>query len=105
MKCIVIFGAGGTGRMVLNKIKTSEREIFFTDSNRSLWGKEIQGVKVISPNEIPKINIGKIYVGTTMSPNRIVDYLTFDLSVPLDKIDTSFVALALARNRFVKNFA
>jgi hypothetical protein len=65
----------------------------------------VQGIKVIPPNEIPEIDIGKIYIASTSSPNRIVDYLHLELSVPLDKIDISFVVFSLARNKFVKSFA
>lgn len=46
----VLFGAGGLGRKALRVLRHHGIEpLAFTDSNASLWGKEIEGLKVLSP--------------------------------------------------------
>lgn len=49
---IVLFGAGRFGRLVNRKLNSLQiQPLAFTDNNSSLWGKTIDGVKVISPKE------------------------------------------------------
>lgn len=52
MNCILI-GAGGHARVVLENLRGRRglRILGFTDSNRSLWGKTIDGVKILGGDE------------------------------------------------------
>lgn len=51
-KSIVLFGAGNLGRKVLAKLRQNNLEPFaFTDNNPLLWGKYIEGIKVLSPKD------------------------------------------------------
>lgn len=47
---LVLFGAGGIGRIALEHMEKSQKQVdFFVDNNPDLWGKEIKGVPVYSP--------------------------------------------------------
>ncbi len=49
---IVLFGAGGFGRMVNRKLSAfGVHPVAFTDNNPSLWGKNIDGLVVLAPEE------------------------------------------------------
>jgi FkbM family methyltransferase len=49
-KTIVLFGAGGLGRMTLAGLRKMGIEpLAFSDNNPSLWGSAIDGVRVLSP--------------------------------------------------------
>lgn len=51
-KEIVLFGAGGLGRKVLNGLrKMGVEPLAFVDNNPLLWGKLIDGVLVLNPQE------------------------------------------------------
>jgi ferredoxin len=53
---LVLFGSGIMGRMALRYFKKIKQEsIFFCDNNSSFWGKEVDDVPVISPEELKKI--------------------------------------------------
>ncbi|MGN0699829.1 MAG: hypothetical protein ACI4J8_02375, partial [Oscillospiraceae bacterium] len=69
MKTIIIYGAGGIGRTLLPIIRKNEAcseksdiDFLFTDGNPNLWGKEVCGVTVIDPAEIPSMNYTKVIV-------------------------------------------
>ena len=49
---VYILGAGGHGRVVLELIRCLRYEVAgFTDPDRELWGKEIQGIPVIGGDD------------------------------------------------------
>lgn len=49
---LVLFGAGNLGRKTLAGLRAGGIEpIAFTDNNPSLWGKEVEGVRVLPPDE------------------------------------------------------
>lgn len=48
----VLFGAGALGRITLDGLRRAGVEPrAFADNNQALWGKEVEGVKVLSPAE------------------------------------------------------
>lgn len=50
---VVIFGAGKMGRIFKKNLgKLGVKTLFFADSNSQLWGKEIEGTKIISPQKL-----------------------------------------------------
>jgi len=52
---IVLFGAGNLGRKALRALRTHHIEpLAFSDNAAALWGTEIDGVKVLSPNDAAK---------------------------------------------------
>jgi FkbM family methyltransferase len=49
---LVLFGAGNLGRKTLSGLRAAGIEpIAFTDNDPALWGKEVAGVAVVSPEE------------------------------------------------------
>src|ERR1041385_1613719 len=54
-KTLVLFGAGGLGKKTLAGLRRVGIEpLAFADNNPALWGKEINGVKVLSVEEATK---------------------------------------------------
>jgi FkbM family methyltransferase len=55
-KAVVLFGAGGLGRMTLAGLRRVGIEpLAFSDNNPSLWGAAIDGVQVLSPADAAKL--------------------------------------------------
>lgn len=64
---IILFGAGDEGIKALNHLQDGEIA-FFTDNDKNKWGRDIQGIQVISPEEAVKKEL-PIYI-TPGSPYR-----------------------------------
>ena len=55
MKSLVLFGAGQLGKISLASLRQQGVEpIAFADNNPQLWGRSVDGLKVISPQEAAK---------------------------------------------------
>ena len=51
-RAIILCGAGGMGRRALASLrKFGVEPLAFTDNNASLWGKTVEGVPVLSPQD------------------------------------------------------
>ena len=51
---LVLFGAGNFGRQALERLRARGVEpLAFSDNNSRLWGTQIDGVLVLSPEEVP----------------------------------------------------
>jgi FkbM family methyltransferase len=49
---LILFGAGGLGRKTLTGLrKVGNEPLAFVDNDRSLWGKDVDGMPVLSPHE------------------------------------------------------
>ncbi|WP_394884632.1 sulfatase-like hydrolase/transferase [Clostridium butyricum] len=89
---IAIWGAGGHTEALLKLVDTSKKNLVcIIDKNSELWGKEIEGINIISKDEIKKYKID-IVVISTMSyideiKNEIIDlgyrYLDFYKKISL----------------------
>lgn len=64
---IILFGAGDEGIKALNHLQDGEIA-YFTDNDKNKWGRDIQGIQVISPEEAVKKEL-PIYI-TPGSPYR-----------------------------------
>ena len=54
---IVLFGSGDIGKQMLKALHFRKIAVhYFCDNNAALWGKNIEGVKVIAPRELLGIN-------------------------------------------------
>lgn len=60
----IILGAGGHGRVVLDLLNDLGCKIlYFVDSNINYWGKKVEGVHVIGPDEeVFNIDVEKVYL-------------------------------------------
>lgn len=53
---IVVWGCGGNGTRILQLLKIHDFDIIgWCDNNSSLWGKELLGLPVISPDNLSLI--------------------------------------------------
>ena len=51
-KSLVLFGAGNLGKKTLAGLRSAGIEpLAFSDNNRELWGKKIEGIEVFSPSD------------------------------------------------------
>ena len=59
---IAIYGAGIYGNFILSCLAHPERVACFLDQNRFLHGKELNGVRVLRPDDMPD-DVGAVFVG------------------------------------------
>ena len=63
---ILFWGTGSGGLNILKVWKLfGKRPDFFSTNDRSLWGKFIEGIPVISPDEIREKNVSVVYITCT----------------------------------------
>ena len=58
--------------------------VAFCDSNRELWGQRIDGIQVLSPDEIQKIYFDAVLVMSTHA--KEIELLLFKLGIGHEKI-------------------
>lgn len=90
----ILFGAGNLGRKVLNTLsRTGKIPVAFIDNNSALWGKELNGVPVMSPaqaaGQFDPENIGVI---TTIWCGEAIDKMS-DRIQPLIALGFRKIAL------------
>ena len=90
----ILFGAGNLGRRVLTTLKRNGRApIAFMDNNSSLWGKELDGVPVMSPADAAmRFNPREVGVITTIWCGEATDRMSDRLG-PLRKLGFKKIAL------------
>ena len=59
---IIIFGCGQGGQTLGNLLSASVRLLAFADNNPQTWGKEYEGVPVISPAQIPQMDPDLVWI-------------------------------------------
>jgi hypothetical protein len=81
---IVIFGAGMRGRRMLEfLLKEGVHNVMFADNNSSLWGSDVDGVKVIEPMEcVREHSDGCCIIANSNNSDDIVEQL---VSLGVDK--------------------
>ena len=69
---IAIYGAGIYGNFILSCLSDPDRVACFLDQNRFLHGKELNGVRIIKPDDAPD-DIGAVFVGINpLNARRII---------------------------------
>ena len=70
---VVLYCAGKNGRCLKKELLVRNIEVkAFSDGNPSLWGMDIDGIKCISPDEIPK---DSLIIVTKDNPEELVELL------------------------------
>lgn len=102
---VIIFGAAGTGQKIYKKIKDTANVIAFAENNSSLWGKQIDGIPIISPKEILTADYDSIYIGSMAGLESITNQL-IEMGIPRNCIakDLPFVQIT-SRILFLERFA
>lgn len=52
MKKLILFGAGYYGKQAYHILKGEYEITCFVDNNKELWGSSVEGIKIISPNQL-----------------------------------------------------
>ena len=102
----VVFGAGGTGRHVYEMSKDSVDILFFVDSDETKWGgKCVDNKDIKSPEELRKIDIDVVLLGTLMGLDEVPEQLR-DMGIPVEKLDRTYVQISVkSRILFLSKFA
>ena len=102
---VIIFGAAGTGQKIYKQVKDKEDVLFFAENNSKLWGTEIDGVKVISPEKLLELDFDFIHVGSMVGLAAITEQLV-KMGIPRYKMKNE-LALVQTRSRvlFLEDFA
>ncbi|MEK3826969.1 MULTISPECIES: TylF/MycF/NovP-related O-methyltransferase [Paenibacillus] len=106
MERAIIYGAGATGMSVYEQIKKKGLScLAFIDNDVSLQGKTINGIPIISPEDIVNFDYDKIYIGTIMDI-ELLKLKLISMGVNETQIDDSLVSLSYkARIAFLKSQA
>ena len=102
---VIIFGTAGTGRKIYKQIKNSCEVIYFSDNNSKLWGKDVDGIEIISPERILETDFDYIHIGSMVGLGAITEQLA-EMGVPRYKMRND-IALVQVRSRilFLENVA
>jgi hypothetical protein len=105
MDKVIIFGTAGTGQKLFKKIKNTEDVLCFSDNNEKLWGTELEGKKIVNPNELVNMEFDFIHVASMCGLAAITEQLV-GLGIPRYKMKNE-MALVQTKSRvlFLENFA
>lgn len=109
MKKIVIFGAGNLGSVLAAELSVDHEIVGFLDNNKSLWGKEVGGFKVLGgTSTIHEIEYDEIVVASTMRYDDIRNDLLRE-GITEDRfnheIQNRLLVEVQARVNFLRDFA
>ena len=103
MKKAAIFGATATGRRVYEETKEKYEIVAFFDENTDLHGDEIDGIEILSPEQIQNVKPDIILVAV-LSRYEKIKRMLIDQGIEEEKINTQYVDLPnRARDNFVCN--
>lgn len=107
-KRILIFGASGSGKMLLSTLSDKDVEVVgFLDNDKTKWGEKIDGIEVVGNADVIHRfgEIDEIIIASINGMETIKEEL-LTVGVPIYKINTSFMEVMIqARIYFVKCFA
>jgi len=81
----IIFGAGATGESLLPQYEDDHNVVAFLDNDEKKWGKKIEGIEILSPKEISRLEYDIIVIGTYLGGEIVIKQLV-DMGVPRGKI-------------------
>lgn len=94
MKNIIIFSAGDRGFIAYKKLRLFFNVVAYTDNNQALWGKTLNDVPIISPEELPELVKEKqaqvficnekhwVDIAAQLNKMGIQDYVNLDTYLP-----------------------
>lgn len=102
---VIIFGAAGTGQKIYKQIKDQCEVLCFAENNSKLWGSNIDGITIMSPDDILKKEFDFIHIGSMCGLEEISNQLV-ELGIPRYKLKND-LALVQTRSRvlFLEDFA
>lgn len=113
MKRVVIYGASESGQKIMRELELTPyspgtekpyKILAFVDGNKNLWNKKIEGVEVISPDNLQTLDYDMVVIAALMESARteIYGFLRDTLKVEKEKICTEYIeSFVKARYRFL----
>lgn len=105
MDRVVVFGATFNNKGMHDLIRENYEIVAFADNDQEKWGKEIEGIKIISPRDILSYVWDEIIVLSNTAMYSIREQL-MGYGIQKNAINLSYVELHLkAREQFLIDFA
>jgi len=101
MPKLIIFGAGPTGKRLMQEYCSMFDVVAFCDNDKQKWGSSIEDIPVISPYDIYNIKYSKILVASVQGVRQITSQL-IGMGISADSI---ILANYDTIPHFIKNFA
>ncbi|EDY83560.1 hypothetical protein VDG1235_3187 [Verrucomicrobiia bacterium DG1235] len=86
MTRIVLFGAGLAAPPIIEKVLQQDEILAVADNDSAKWGKRLQGLPIISPQEIANLSPDKIVISSTATYPIFLQLL--ELGFPADAISS-----------------
>ncbi len=99
---IIIFGASGGGRRAIKILEElGKKPMYFVDNDSSKWGGKVEGIKVLSPSELKRIDFDIIVVASSIGEAEIISQLE-EMGYEGKTYTLAFVRLLLWAKRFFR---
>lgn len=82
----IIFGASQSGVSAFNRLAESYSIVAFADNAKQKVGIEIEGIQIVSPQDITSLNVEKIFIASEFF-EQIEKQLLQDLRISQEKIE------------------
>ena len=86
----IIYGSTDTGRRIYDEVKSSTDVICFVDDNPAMWGGQIAGKEIRSPEEIKEAEFDEVIIGVLTYHMEVLEKL-LSYGVPKQKINELYV--------------
>lgn len=101
----VVFGATESARSLYREIKMKYEIVAYCDNDKNKWGKQIDDIIILSPEEIFKLQWDEVIIISLSSMNVIKRQL-LNMGVEEKRINISYVDLGIqARKTFLQDYA
>jgi len=81
MKTVAIFGCGGAGKYAASRLSRRYVITAFLDNNRSLWGAEMEGIRIENPSCFDYDSVTRIYIASMYEDEIFCQLLRLGVSV------------------------
>ena len=107
MQKVLFFGDGSTGQKNYGLFKDSYDIVAFMDNDSNKWGKNIEGVPIMSPEKCLStiMDYDKIFITSAVDVIAITNQL-LRMNIPQSKISADLVVFEIeARKTFLRDFS
>ena len=98
---MIIFGAGPTGKRLLQDYKKQFEIVAFTDNDADKWGNTLDGIEIIPPSRIPELDVAYVLLASVQGCHSIRHQLE-GMGINSERILTG---KSYSIPFFIKNFA
>lgn len=102
---VIVFGASQNDKRMHDRIREKYEIVAFTDNDEAKWGKEIDSIKIIPPDEISSLEWEEIIILSVTGMYLIRDQL-INSGIQKSSINLTYMELQIkAREQFLSDFA